>query len=110
VHVDNSRKAFIPPLSGDFTIFGGLYRPVHLIALDALSISPLDDAGPGVYWKQEHVSRESAELNVTAILRNAESSVIAPRLRFVLSDRNGRTVHTSEQTISATVKPRRLCP
>ena len=39
----------VAPLSGDFTVFGGLYRPVHLFATNAVCISPLDFASPGVF-------------------------------------------------------------
>ncbi len=31
VRVDNARFPDIAPLSGDFSVYGGLYRPVHLI-------------------------------------------------------------------------------
>src|SRR5438874_724711 len=48
MRVDNSHSEDIPPLSGDFTIFGGLYRDVHLLVLDPVSVSPLDDASSGV--------------------------------------------------------------
>lgn len=101
VRVDNSHRPDVPPLSGDFTIFGGLYRPVHLIALDPLSISPLDDASAGVYWKQESVSPASAELDVTAMLRNAMDNETTARVCFVLLDRRGRVVRRAEQTINA---------
>jgi hypothetical protein len=45
--VDNSPQDDIPPLSGDFNMDGGLYRPVHLIVTDPLCISPLNMASPG---------------------------------------------------------------
>ncbi|MEI9960823.1 MAG: hypothetical protein WDM76_06725 [Limisphaerales bacterium] len=32
----------VPPLSADFTFFGGLYRDVHLLVTDPIQISPLD--------------------------------------------------------------------
>src|SRR5205823_4708834 len=70
VRVDNSHSEDIPPLSGDFTIFGGIYRDVHLLVLDPLSISPTDDASSGVYLKQTHVADASADLEITAKLRN----------------------------------------
>ena len=47
VKVDNTRFDDIAPLTGDFTVFGGLYRPVHLIATDEICITPLDFASPG---------------------------------------------------------------
>src|SRR5262245_20670335 len=70
VRVDNTKREDIPPLSGDFTIFGGLHRDVHWLALDPLSITPLDDASPGVYLKQTHVDQSAASVLVTTKLRN----------------------------------------
>lgn len=48
VHVNNQNNQ-IPPLSGDFTIFGGIYRDVWLISVGKQHISLTDYASPGVY-------------------------------------------------------------
>jgi beta-galactosidase len=74
VRVNNARNPDVPPLSADFTFFGGLYRSVHLLTLNSLSVSPLDDASSGVYVKQVHVSPDSADLEITTKLRNAAPS------------------------------------
>ena len=49
VRVDNARNPDVAPLSADFTMEGGIYRPVHLIVTQKECITPLDYAGPGVY-------------------------------------------------------------
>ena len=49
VRVDNSATRVVSPLGGDFTVFGGLYRPVSLIETDAVHFDLLDHGGPGVY-------------------------------------------------------------
>ena len=49
VRVDNARVDDVAPQSGDFTVFGGLYRDVQLLVRGPLHISPIDDASPGVY-------------------------------------------------------------
>jgi len=79
VRVSNAKNPNIPPVSADFTFFGGLYRGVRLLALNPLSISPIDDASPGVYVKQMNVTPDHADLQVTSKLRNggqAQSSVV----------------------------------
>lgn len=68
VKVDNTRFDDIAPLSGDFTVFGGLYRPVHLIATDLVDITPLDFASPGVYLTEKSVTARQAIVDVTAEL------------------------------------------
>lgn len=45
---DNSYDRNVPPISGDFSMFGGVYRDVWLIETDPVCISPLVDGGPGV--------------------------------------------------------------
>ncbi len=70
VRVDNSHFEDVPPLSGDFTIFGGIYRPVHLLATDTACISPLDFASPGVYVTEKSVTKESASIEVKALVSN----------------------------------------
>ncbi len=92
VRVNNAVSNDIAPLSGDFTIFGGLYRDVHLLALDSLSISPLDYASPGVYINQVAVTPEQAELEITTKLRNANPSAKLATIRYVVTDRAGKIV------------------
>ena len=48
VHVNNQNDR-IPPLSGDFTIFGGIYRNVWLISAAKQHISLTDYASTGIY-------------------------------------------------------------
>jgi beta-galactosidase len=71
VRVDNTRVDDMPPLAGDFTVCGGLYREVHLLKLNPLSISPMDDASPGVYLRQTSVTRDKADIDVLTKLRSA---------------------------------------
>lgn len=91
VRVNNAAADDIGPLSGDFTIFGGLYRDVHLLALDNLCVTPLDCASPGVYIKQVAVTPERAELEITTKLRNANSTAKAAAIRCLITDREGKT-------------------
>src|ERR1017187_6507449 len=71
VKVNNAFNANIPPLNADFTFFGGIYRDVHLLITDPLQISPLDYGSPGVYLKTTSVSSNSANLQVTTVVSNA---------------------------------------
>jgi beta-galactosidase len=50
-------NAHTPPLSGDFTLFGGIERDVRILATDNLAITPLDFGGPGVYMNWDGVSQ-----------------------------------------------------
>ena len=48
VEVDNAHNPDIPPLSADFTFFGGIYRDVSLLMTDKVHLAPTDFASPGV--------------------------------------------------------------
>ena len=42
VEVDNAHDPDIPPLSADFTFFGGIYRDVSLLLTDKVLVAPSD--------------------------------------------------------------------
>src|SRR5258708_29089485 len=58
------------PLSGDFFMFGGIYRPVTLIATDAVHADMLDYGGPGVYARALSLDSASAIVRASTRLGN----------------------------------------
>ncbi len=76
VMVDNSYRKDIPPKGGDFTIFGGLYRPVEIIVKNRTCFTPLDYASGGVYILQKQVSKESAHLEILSKIDNGRDESI----------------------------------
>ncbi len=91
VRVDNAKRDDVTPISGDFTIHGGIYRDVNLLILNPTSISPMDDASCGIYLKQVQVSDERATVEVTTKLRGSQDAT----LKCVVTDSNGKAVHRS---------------
>ena len=100
VKVNNAKDSTISPLRGDFTVYGGLYRGVHLLVLEKLSISPTDDASPGVYIKQANVSEDAADLEITVKLRNAYDDQKSPTIRCAVLDRDGKVVQQITETMA----------
>ncbi len=92
VKVNNSDDLHVPPVSADFTFFGGIYRGVRLLALNDVSVTPLDDGGPGVYLKQVHVTSDRADLEITTKVRNASPSAKNATVRCVITAQNGKPV------------------
>ena len=94
VRVDNSPDADITPLSGDFTIYGGLYRDAHLIAVNSVAISPVDDGASGVYITP---TIENNKANVVTIskIRNTRSSSAPVLVKTTLFDAEHHVVGTS---------------
>lgn len=100
VKVSNAPDTTVPPLRGDFTVFGGLYRSVHLLVLDRVSISPLDDASPGVLLRQMHVDSSRAVASATVTLRNSTAGEKTVTLRCDIRDASGRRAAGSESRFS----------
>lgn len=96
VKVDNSRalEREMPPQAGDYTKAGGIYRDVHLIAVDPVHVALqeyLADtdhgiASPGVYWTTTDVSRDSAIVSVKVKLDNQSAT---PRTIDVIASVTG---------------------
>jgi len=101
VRVDNSNTGDVAPLSGDFTVFGGLYRPVHLIMTGPLCISPLVNGSHGVRIRQSDVSRERATVSVTTFLSHKDSGVKSFTLRSSVLDAAGKSVAQKESRLEA---------
>lgn len=70
VKADNSHRDDVPPLSADFTFFGGIYRPVHLITTGEQHFSMSDYGGPGIYIATPRVTPHSADVTIAYHLQN----------------------------------------
>lgn len=98
VYVSNAYRIDVIPLSGDFNIYGGLHRPVHLLITGVNCISPLDYASSGVYIKQKKVSEKLAELDITTLLSIKKKSDNL-KVKTTIYDRNSNIVSTKENKI-----------
>lgn len=99
VMVDNSHIADIPPLSADYTFFGGLYRDVSLIVTDRQHISPVHYASTGVYLTTPKVTSDEAEVVIRTMLSNADNKASKVRLEHRIFDPAGRCVASTEQKV-----------
>ncbi len=97
VRADNSHNPDIPPLSGDFNFFGGIYRDVRLIFTDAYRISPLHHASSGVYITTPEVSGEKALIHIRALLDNTTEENGRVTLRHEIVNAEGECVASSEK-------------
>lgn len=101
VRVDNAKAPHIAPLGGDFTVFGGLFRRVFLLATADVHVDTLDYGGPGVYVSTEALAPDAgARLLVTTRVRNDGDAPARIVVRTTLVDAEGSTVarlRTGEQ-------------
>jgi beta-galactosidase len=100
VKVSNAANADIPPLSADFTFFGGIYRDVHLLVTDPVQVSPLDYGSPGVYLRTTSVSSNSAALQVTTVLSNAAPAGATVTVRTIVADADTNIVAVLTNVVS----------
>ena len=93
MRVDNAQFPDIAPLGGDFSVYGGLYRPVHLIVTDEENFALTDHGSPGVAWLQTSVTATQAVLDVTAQISNGRGKAAA--------DVGGQRAGRGRQTVVA---------
>lgn len=97
--VEGSTTADILPLTGDFFVHGGLYRPVKLITTSDLHIDMMDHGGPGI---RSHAARISADrADVVADIRVTNSGAVARKALVIarLLDASGTEVGRSQARI-----------
>jgi beta-galactosidase len=98
VKADNSRAqpgsatADVIPLSGDFFVFGGIYRAVRLVATDPVHIDMLDYGGPGAYARALSIGPAAAVVQVSSRLVNDGPKPTRVRLETDVVDAEGKVV------------------
>ena len=70
IEVDNSYNPQIPPLSADFTFYGGIYRDVYLLFTNPIHLAVNDYASSGVYIRTPQVSHEKAVIDFSTLITN----------------------------------------
>ncbi|WP_099371491.1 glycoside hydrolase family 2 protein [Sphingobacterium sp. 1.A.5] len=101
VVADNkSRKDIIPINHFLFPVYGGIYRPVHIITTNKTNFVVTDQAAPGIFIKQKNVSGKSAEIHVEAKIETKEKHTQNADLVIEIKDMAGKTILTEKQAIS----------
>ena len=108
LRVSNAEDPDVTPLSGDFPVYGGLYRSVHLIETAKTCFELTDHASPGVSWLPCSVTPKRAVLNVTAQISNGTTNKQPRTLITKVLDAEGREVARFEQKI--TLEPSATAP
>ena len=101
VRADNSRPQLgattqnVIPLSGDFFMFGGIYRSAALIVTQPVHLDLLDFGGPGVYERALAIQPNAATVQVTSRVVNNGSSPQRLRVETAIADAAGKLVATT---------------
>ncbi|QQV79499.1 DUF4982 domain-containing protein (plasmid) [Sphingomonas aliaeris] len=109
VRVDNSKPelgsstADVLPLTGDFFVHGGLYRPVRLVATDPVHLDMLDAGGPGIRATTDAIVDGTARITVASKIRNDAAKAQALTVVTRLIEASGRVA--GEQTTDIRLQP-----
>lgn len=97
IKVDNSHNANIPPLSADFTFFGGIYRNLYLQVKQPSCLSSSDFASDGVYITTPAVSAQQAEVEIQTLLDNYLPAKRKVRIIQTILQPNGKEIEVGQQ-------------
>lgn len=75
VKVDNRHNENIPPLSGDYSFFGGIYRDVYLKAINKVHFDADNYASSGVFITTPSVNSNNATVQIKgAFVNNSQNN------------------------------------
>jgi len=103
IKVDNSFNPDVPPLTADFTFFGGVYRDVYLKFTEKVHISLTDYASSGVYITTPQVSHEKASVFIRTLVENKSENPIDVRIEHTFISPEGNEV--KKQSTRANIGP-----
>ncbi|MDR0687821.1 MAG: beta-galactosidase [Prevotellaceae bacterium] len=91
VKADNAPRPDVIPVNNTlFGVYGGIYRPVELIATETVGIAVTDFASPGVYLSQTNVSQKEASLEVKVKMENRRTAAQRITLRTTVYEVDGK--------------------
>ena len=99
IYVNNVYNPNIPPLSADFTFFGGIYRDVYLQFMNPVHIATNDYASSGVYIRTPEVNNSAASVEITTLLTNDMSQPTEIRVENIICDADGKEVKKTHAEI-----------
>lgn len=95
----NNKNNQIPPLSGDFTIFGGIYRNAWLISTSKQHFSLTNYASTGIFVDTPIVSEEKSEIRVRGTLKNEYNENSSVVMDIDINDMEGKTVFRNSKSL-----------
>ncbi|WP_131536736.1 glycoside hydrolase family 2 TIM barrel-domain containing protein [Pedobacter nototheniae] len=91
VKVNNRFNEDIPPLTADFTFFGGIYRNINLLITNPVHFSQKENGSSGVFITTPQVSSGTAKVQVKSIIENS-SIVKKVQVQTTLFNAQGKEI------------------
>ncbi len=99
--VDNTHRDHIAPQRGDISMFGGLYRPVEMVAADSVCIDPVFYASPGVFVTTKSLNGAKAVVEVKTLLNAKGNGADKAAVIVTILDHKGNKVATGKSLCAA---------
>ncbi len=100
VRVDNRHDSAIAPLKGDFNFYGGIYRDVWLLELNAVHFDFGEYSSSGIKITTPNVSAESASVQISASLKNESGEPQTISILNKLLDPRGKVIAVEESLVN----------
>ncbi len=100
VKADNSYDENIPPLSADFTFYGGIYRSVHLVAVNPVHFTIDAGASQPVMISTPGVNEDHAPVHIKAAITNSDWNKKELELVSALYNRQGIKIAEQKKHIT----------
>jgi beta-galactosidase len=88
----NNEIGRIIPTGGDFTQFGGIYRPARLVITDPVHVALRDLGSPGVYLHTRELTANHARIEARVMLENDHPAPQTVTLTATIQDAAGQIV------------------
>lgn len=98
IKVDNAHHPDIPPLTADFTFFGGIYRDVFLIETNSVQFAMDDYASSGVYISTPKVNKDYAHVLIKSKIKNHTKQKQKISLQHEIIDSEGNLIYEWRQS------------
>jgi beta-galactosidase len=100
IKLDNSYSDNIPPLTADFTFFGGIYRDVYLLNANPIHFNLDSGAANSIRVKTTQVSDANANVLVDGIITNSTKNKTKLNLISAVFNAHGKLVKEVKTSIS----------
>ncbi|HSC38314.1 MAG TPA: hypothetical protein VLD19_10595, partial [Chitinophagaceae bacterium] len=101
VKVNNAYSDDIPPLSADFTFYGGIYRDVYLVAASPVHFDMDNNASGGVFITTPFVSNAYATVELKGAVTNRARLAGDWLVETTLADAEGKIIAQQQSRLSA---------
>ncbi|WP_158542117.1 glycoside hydrolase family 2 TIM barrel-domain containing protein [Pedobacter chinensis] len=100
VRANNRFNEDIPPLTADFTFFGGMYRNVTLLITNSVHFSQHENGSSGVFITTPQVSAETADVNINSYIENTSTLARKLQINTTIFNSKGEEVASQTATLS----------